>query len=301
MILLLHARPSHQIMQRINLRFTAFRSISHPTSHHHSRLPGSQRLDIPNHIRILLDTPITAKKAHPRHTRNALADPLFLVLVRLVHQLLRLAIAAEIVADEVVIAMVDDGIAEGGEPVGVAKGAGFDGVNDFGEGRIEVEGAVVVGVAEVFDVFGEVSKEEDVGFADFAGDFNLLSVSQCRGGESEVWRMTYIGTIACPDDQAAVKNKLHVTSSTGLSTCSRDMLADIRSRGDDLSLADIVILDINDLEQIADIWVMVDDLADTADKVDDSLGHPVSRGSLATKYGDSWCKLLAFLWTHGFD
>lgn len=28
-------------------------------------------------------------------------------------------------------------------------------------------------VAEVFDVFGEVAEEEDVGFADFAGDFDL--------------------------------------------------------------------------------------------------------------------------------
>lgn len=34
-------------------------------------------------------------------------------------------------------------------------------------------------VAEVFDVFGEVAKEEDIGFADFAGDFDLLEVSQC--------------------------------------------------------------------------------------------------------------------------
>jgi hypothetical protein len=30
-------------------------------------------------------------------------------------------------------------------------------------------------VAEVFDVFSEVTKEEDVVLADFAGDFNLLN------------------------------------------------------------------------------------------------------------------------------
>ena len=70
--------------------------------------------------------------------------------------------------------MVDDGVAEGGEAAGVAKGVGFDGGEDLGEGGVEGEGAVVVGVAEVFDVFGQVAEEEDVGFADFAGDFDLL-------------------------------------------------------------------------------------------------------------------------------
>lgn len=31
-----------------------------------------------------------------------------------------------------------------------------------------------MGVAEVLDVFREVAEEEDVGFPDLAGDFNLL-------------------------------------------------------------------------------------------------------------------------------
>ncbi len=30
-----------------------------------------------------------------------------------------------------------------------------------------------MGVAQVFDVFGQVAEEEDVGFADFAGYFDL--------------------------------------------------------------------------------------------------------------------------------
>lgn len=30
-----------------------------------------------------------------------------------------------------------------------------------------------MGVTEVLDVFGQVAEEEDVGFADFAGDFDL--------------------------------------------------------------------------------------------------------------------------------
>ena len=69
--------------------------------------------------------------------------------------------------------MIDDGVAEGGEAVGFAKGVAFDGVEDFSEVGVDGEGAVIVGVAEVFDVFGEVAEEEDVGFANFASDFDL--------------------------------------------------------------------------------------------------------------------------------
>lgn len=73
--------------------------------------------------------------------------------------------------------MIDDAVAEGVEARGVAEGSRADGGEDAGEVWVEGEGvAVGVGVAEVFDVFGEVAEEEDVGFADFAGDFDL------RGG-----------------------------------------------------------------------------------------------------------------------
>lgn len=34
-----------------------------------------------------------------------------------------------------------------------------------------------MGVAEVFDVFGEVAEEEDVVLANLAGDFNLVKIS----------------------------------------------------------------------------------------------------------------------------
>ena len=140
-------------------------------------LPRRQRLHVPDHVRILLNTPIGAKEPHPAHASNALANPLLLVLIRLIHELLRLAIRCKVVADKVIVAVIDDGVAEGGEAVGFAEGVGFDCVEDFGEVGVEGEGAVVVGVAEVFDVFGEVAEEENVGFADFAGDFDLWDIS----------------------------------------------------------------------------------------------------------------------------
>lgn len=67
---------------------------------------------------------------------------------------MRLDIAIEVIRHEVIIALIDDGIAECGETARVAESAGFDGVEDAGEVRVELEIAVRVGVAEVFDVFG---------------------------------------------------------------------------------------------------------------------------------------------------
>lgn len=69
--------------------------------------------------------------------------------------------------------MIDDAVAQRTEAGGVPEGVGFDGVEDAGEVGVELEVAVVVRVAQVFDVFGEVAEEEDVGFADFARYFDL--------------------------------------------------------------------------------------------------------------------------------
>lgn len=81
----------------------------------------------------------------------------------------------EIIADEIVITMVHDGVDDGLEGVSIAECTGADAVEDCAEVCVELEagGVVDVGVAEVVDVFGEVAEEEDVLFADFTGDFDL--------------------------------------------------------------------------------------------------------------------------------
>lgn len=61
------------------------------------------------------------------------------------------------------------------------------------------------------------------------------------------------------------------------------MLRDIGSRDDDLSLGDVIVLNKDNLQQITNVLIVVDDSADTVDKVDDGLGHPVTRRSLASK------------------
>ena len=67
---------------------------------------------------------------------------------------MRLDVTVEIVRDEIVIPLIDDAVAQGGESSRVSEFAAFDGVEDFGEVAVELEVAVGVGVTEVFDVFG---------------------------------------------------------------------------------------------------------------------------------------------------
>lgn len=132
------------------------------------------RLNIPDRVRILLDTSIAAEKSHPAHARDTFADPLILILIRLIHERMRRDVRVEIVRDKIIVPMVGDGTAQGAESAGVAKRVGFDGVEDFRKVGVQRKGAEVVGVAKVFDVFGEIAEEEDVGVANLARYFNLF-------------------------------------------------------------------------------------------------------------------------------
>ena len=76
--------------------------------------------------------------------------------------------------------MIYDGADKGGELVCVTEGTGADGVEDLLEVRVDGVLTVVVGVAEVLDVLGEVAEEEDVRVANFAGNFDLKMVSLAR-------------------------------------------------------------------------------------------------------------------------
>lgn len=64
-------------------------SATHRLPHHKLR-PYSillrHRLNIPNRIRILLDTSIAAEESHSAHARNTFANPLILILVSLIHE-----------------------------------------------------------------------------------------------------------------------------------------------------------------------------------------------------------------------
>lgn len=78
------------------------------------------------------------------------------------------------------------------------------------------------------------------------------------------------------------------------------MFGYIASWSDDLSFADVVVFQKDDFEQVSDILVCIDNLADLVDEVNDGLGlnfslahadrygiistyHPVPRSSLSAK------------------
>jgi len=79
----------------------------------------------------------------------------------------------EIIRDQIIITVILDSVDQCGEGTCVTEHTTFDGVEDLEEVGVECVCAVGMGVTKIFDVFGEVAEEEDVVFADFAGNFNL--------------------------------------------------------------------------------------------------------------------------------
>ena len=134
------------------------------------------RLYVPNRVRILLNAAVAAEKPHPAHADYALGDPLIMILIRLIHQRVRLDVAVEVVTDEVVIPLVDDGVAQRSEAAGVTELAASDGIEDLGQIGVESERAVIMGVTQVFNIFRQVSEKKDVRVPDFPSDFNLHHV-----------------------------------------------------------------------------------------------------------------------------
>lgn len=172
-----------------------------------------QRLNVPDALRILVDAAVRAEEAHSRHTLDALGDPALLVAVGLVNELLRLDIAVEIIRHEVEVAMVADGRDHAHEVVGLTEGALLDGLEHLDEVGVDGVSAVGVVVANVLDVLGKVTEQEDVLLADFAGDFDLWRVSKRSYDTDEGF--AYVGTIACSDNETTVEDELHVTGTRG--------------------------------------------------------------------------------------
>lgn len=86
---------------------------------------------------------------------------------------MRLDIAVEIVWNKVVVTLVNDAVAESGKTASIAKLATFDGIEHLGEVRVKLEFAVVVGVAQILNIFCQIAEEEDIWFTNLAGDFDL--------------------------------------------------------------------------------------------------------------------------------
>ena len=96
-----------------------------------------------------------------------------MVLVRLIYQRMRFDITVEVITDEIVISVVDDGVDQRGEAVDVTETTALDSFEHLDQVGVEGKRAVSVGVTQVFDVLGQVSEKEDVRVPDFPSDFNL--------------------------------------------------------------------------------------------------------------------------------
>jgi hypothetical protein len=69
--------------------------------------------------------------------------------------------------------MIHNGMQQGRELVCISKSAFFNLVKYLGKGFVKLVLTVNVGMAQVFDIFGKITKEEDIAVTDFSGDFNL--------------------------------------------------------------------------------------------------------------------------------
>lgn len=113
--------------------------------------------------------------------------------------------------------------------------------------------------------------------------------------------ITYVCTVASTDDQTTIENKLHVAGTRCLSSGCGDVLAEVIGRDDHLSLANVVVLEEDNLELVTNVLVLVYHGADAVDEVDNLLSHPVTRRSLATENGNTRQLLLALLRGHGLQ
>jgi hypothetical protein len=137
---------------------------------------GHKWLHVPDALSVFIDTPVTREEAHTCDCQDGLRCPFLGVLVALIDELLRLDVRGKVVRNEIVVTVLHDAIEQGGEALGIAKGAAVNMIEYVGELGLELVLLVQMRVAEVLDILGKVTEQEDVLFANLAGDFNLLRV-----------------------------------------------------------------------------------------------------------------------------
>jgi hypothetical protein len=108
---------------------------------------GLQRLHIPNLLSILTNAAIAREESHSGDRSDCLAGPLILVFKGFVHEGVSGNVGMEIIADEVIVAMINDGADESTKGASVSKHATLKGVEDSFQIRIDGVLPVIVGMA----------------------------------------------------------------------------------------------------------------------------------------------------------
>ena len=138
-----------------------------------SLVVNGEGLDIPDLLSVLVDTPVAAEESHASHARDALRYPLLLVPVRLVHERLCLVVAMEIVRHKVVVSVVTHRRDERPKVVRRSERALLNLLKHTREVGVDRVRAIGMCVAEIVNILGKVSEEEDVVLANLTSDFNL--------------------------------------------------------------------------------------------------------------------------------
>ncbi len=76
--------------------------------------------------------------------------------------------------------------------------------------------------------------------------------------------------------------ELHVAGSGCFGSGGWDLFGEVGRRHDLLSQSDSVVLQEDQLQLVADVGVVVDDIADPVEQLDDLLGHVVAGGGFAS-------------------
>jgi len=71
--------------------------------------------DVPDHLGVLINTPVASEETHPSDAGDTLRGPFLLILVLLVDEFLCLAVRRKVVRHQVEVSMLDDAIDESGE------------------------------------------------------------------------------------------------------------------------------------------------------------------------------------------
>ena len=90
-----------------------------------------------------------------------------------------------------------------------------------------------------------------------------------------------VGSVHRADRERAVKRHLHVSGAGCLHAGSGNLLAEIGRRDDHLRQRHVVVRQKSNLEPIADVGVVVDDLGDVVGELDDQLGAMIARRRLS--------------------
>lgn len=165
---------THSLIRLYHVQWSAHSS----TSSNPVRLRHLQWLHVPDSIAVLIDTAIAREEAHPANASDALSDPFLLILVRLVDQILRLAVAVEVVRHQIIITMVNNAINKSRELASVTKFSRFDHLEDILQISVYFEsGAIKMVVSEIIDVFRQVAEEENVVFTNLSCDFDIGTIA----------------------------------------------------------------------------------------------------------------------------